>query len=409
MNEMVYININEASKIVSNKSVSEQLRNFDCDLIRRYKGCLCAMVQAFRSAGFSDMDIIMGFRSIGVELSPKYIRMNSFAHINMDKAIISYFRCGYMYAVPSKWIVNVKKELQEDKQYISPLFPYAGNKLKLLPELFKLFPKDIENLNFIDLFGGSAVVALNTTAKRVLINEGDRFLVSIYEGLSKTPPQKAWGLVESIIDKYHLTPTDKTAFENCRDAFNEIDYEERLEKYWYWGLCLVYFSFSSNTVRHNDEFKFMPTFGMGRASMKKNKEKFLAFAEKLYNGNYSFYTAYYKYMTRDGIPRNEIFFYADPPYLISKASYNKDWDEDKEIELYEFLESCHRQELRWMLSNVTHNNGKENKILIEWLEKVQEKYKGEIHVYYLDRDYKFCNYQRKNAGKTVEIVVTNYK
>ena len=95
MNEMVYININEASKIVSNKSVSEQLRNFDCDLIRRYKGCLCAMVQAFRSAGFSDMDIIMGFRSIGVELSPKYIRMNSFAHINMDKAIISYFRCGY--------------------------------------------------------------------------------------------------------------------------------------------------------------------------------------------------------------------------------------------------------------------------------------------------------------------------
>ena len=62
-----------------------------------------------------------------------------------------------------------------------------------------------------------------------------------------------------------------------------------------------------------------------------------------------------------------------------------------------------------MLSNVTHNNGKENKILIEWLEKVQEKYKGEIHVYYLDRDYKFCNFQRKNAGKTVEIVVTNYK
>ena len=322
---------------------------------------------------------------------------------------MKYIQSHPMYALPSKWIVNVKKELQEDRQYISPLFPYAGNKLKLLPELFKLFPKDIENLNFIDLFGGSAVVALNTTAKRVLINEGDRFLVSIYEGLSKTPPQKAWGLVESIIEKYHLTPTDKKAFENCRDAFNEIDYEERLEKYWYWGLCLVYFSFSSNTVRHNDKFKFMPTFGKGRASMEKNKEKFLAFAEKLYNGNYSFYTAYYKYMTRDGIPRNEIFFYADPPYLISKAGYNKDWDEDKEIELYEFLESCHRQELRWMLSNVTHNNGKENKILIEWLEKVQEKYKGEIHVYYLDRDYKFCNFQRKNAGKTVEIVVTNYK
>lgn len=95
MNEMVYININEASKIVSNKSVSEQLRNFDIDLIRRYKGCLCAMVQGFRNAGFSDIEIIMGFRSIGISLSPKYIRGNTFAQINIDKAIISYYRCGY--------------------------------------------------------------------------------------------------------------------------------------------------------------------------------------------------------------------------------------------------------------------------------------------------------------------------
>lgn len=321
---------------------------------------------------------------------------------------MKYIQSHPMYALPSKWTINIKNEIPEKKEYIKPLFPYTGNKLKLLPELFKLFPKDIENLNFIDLFGGSAVVALNTNAKRVLINEGDRFLVSIYEGISRTPPQKAWELVESIIEEYHLTPTDKEAFEYCRRKYNEVEREERLEKYWYWGLCLIYFSFSSNTVRHNEEYEFLPTFGNGRATMKANKEKFFPFAEKLYNGNYSFYTSYYKYMTRDGIPRNEIFFYADPPYLITKAEYNKGWNREKEEELYDFLESCHKQELRWMLSNVTHNNGKENDILINWLKKVQEKYKGEIHVYYLDRDYKFCSYQRKNAGKTVEIVVTNY-
>jgi len=62
-----------------------------------------------------------------------------------------------------------------------------------------------------------------------------------------------------------------------------------------------------------------------------------------------------------------------------------------------------------MLSNVTKNNGKENPILIAWLEKIQEKYKDIFNVYYLDRDYKFCNYQRKNEGETVEIVMTNYK
>lgn len=325
---------------------------------------------------------------------------------------MKYISSHPMYALPSKWghiEVATKKEEKAIEKYIKPLFPYSGNKFRLLPELFKLFPKDIENLNFIDLFGGSATVAINTKAKRVLINEGDQFLVGIYRALSTTPPKEAWALVESIIEKYNLTPTDKNAFTTCLEEYNKIPYEERVEKYWYWGLCLVYFSFSSNTVEHNKDDEFRISFGTGRATMKLNKEKFFPFAEKLYNGNYTFSTSYYKYMSCDGIPRDEIFFYADPPYYASDASYNKRWKEYNEHELYQFLESCHRQGIKWMLSNVTKNNGKENPILIAWIEKIQEKYKGIFNVYYLDRDYKFCNYQRKNDGETVEIVVTNYK
>ena len=73
------------------------------------------------------------------------------------------------------------------------------------------------------------------------------------------------------------------------------------------------------------------------------------------------------------------------------------------------MESCHRQGIKWMLSNVTHNNGKENPILIEWIEKIKVKYKGVFHIYYLNRDYSRSSYNRKDEGETVEIAITNYK
>lgn len=58
----------------------------------------------------------------------------------------------------------------------------------------------------------------------------------------------------------------------------------------------------------------------------------------------------------------------------------------------------------WMLSNVTDNNGKPNDILKKWLKDNQGKY----YVYFMQRDYSSCNYNRKDNGKTVEVAVTNY-
>lgn len=327
---------------------------------------------------------------------------------------MKYINSHPMYALPSKWWreVSVKPEikLSSKKQgYIEPFIAYSGNKYKLLPDIFKLFPKNIEELNFIDLFGGAATVSINVKAKRILINESNKFLVGIYKALSVTPPKDAWSLVQGIIDKYGLNATDESAFKKCRDEYNEIPYEERVEKYWYWGVALVYHSFNTSTVNHNESYGFNSSFGRQKVNVKRAKEKFLSFAKKLYEDDYSFHTNHYKYMTREGMERNEIFFYADPPYYASTASYNKFWGEEDEYELYEFLESCHRQGIKWMLSNVTHNNGKENPILIEWIEKIKVKYKGVFHIYYLNRDYSRSSYNRKDAGETVEIAITNYE
>ena len=67
---------------------------------------------------------------------------------------------------------------------ISPIF-YMGNKKKLIKKgLIELFPKNIDNM--IELFGGSAIVSMNTKANRYFISDIDNNLVSLYKLLSTT-------------------------------------------------------------------------------------------------------------------------------------------------------------------------------------------------------------------------------
>ena len=49
-----------------------------------------------------------------------------------------------------------------------------------------------------------------------------------------------------------------------------------------------------------------------------------------------------------------------------------------------------------MMSNVTDNNGEENKILKKWLKNNQGKY----YVYFMQRDYSNSNYNRQNSSAT---------
>ena len=76
------------------------------------------------------------------------------------------------------------------------------------------------------------------------------------------------------------------------------------------------------------------------------------------------------------------------------------WNEDKERKLYASLDELHKVGGSFLLSNVLENNGKWNKILEEWSKKYT--------VIDVSASYESCNYQRKNAGKTKEILVRNY-
>lgn len=69
------------------------------------------------------------------------------------------------------------------------------------------------------------------------------------------------------------------------------------------------------------------------------------------------------------------------------------------------MDNLHERGIRFALSNVLHSKGKENKILIEWVNRNIGKYR----VIYLDYTYSNSSYQTKDKlSKTDEVLIVNY-
>ncbi len=316
-----------------------------------------------------------------------------------DYAYNMKYICSHpMYALTSERYVNPKKAtcLKEKNKSIEPLFAYLGNKHKLLPDIQKLFPKDFHF--FVDLFGGSSVVGINTDAKQIIINDSSLFLIGIYKGIQATTPEAAWNLIEAIINKYSLDERNESGYYTCRNEYNNIPYEKRCTEFWYWGLVLVWCSFNRSTVQFNQQKEYNAPFGFNKVNFNLAKRKFFAFSRKVFGSKIIFTCEDYKIVK---IPENS-FVYVDPPYLITTATYNKGWDEQAERELYSYLENLNNNGVKWAMSNVFENNGNKHPTLPEWVR--ENGYK----VHYLESEYIHANFRRKNKGKTVEVLVTNY-
>lgn len=360
---------------------------------------------------------LMRFQGFPTEYA-EILRNNGYDKEDIGKLVGNSITVPVIKAVIEQLILGIKEnksreisgkviEAQVDADFVNPLFAYAGNKMKLLPYINYLLPIQSElymdNLIFVDAFTGSGSVAINTKANRVILNDTDPFLISVYKGLHTTPPEAAWEMVMSIVEKYKLSATNEDGYKKCRADYNKISYDNRGE-FWYWGLALVYHSFNSSHVSYNKKGDFNSSFGWGKVNLKNAKKKFFPFAQRLYEGNFEFSCKSYKDIVIEGKHLDEdILYYFDPPYLASTATYNKGWSVQDEMEFYEFLDNCTKQGIKWMLSNVLENNGRRNEIIADWLKTNQGKYS----LYYMNREYKNSSYNRKNKGETIEIIITN--
>lgn len=300
----------------------------------------------------------------------------------------------------------------------SPL-NYTGGKYKLLPQILPLFPNDIET--FVDLFCGGCNVGINVKAKKHIYNDTNRYLLYLYNTLKNNDKDVTLETIYGIIDKYGLSLVSKYGYDyyDCDSSsglgkYNKAKFlkmredfnHNTAEDYYYYTLLYVMIVYSfNNQIRFNSNGEFNLPVGK-RDFNKKMESKLTDFIDKIKAQDSHFSCLDFIEFDTSLLSEKD-FVYIDPPYLITCATYNEQdgWNPDKEKELLAFIDQLTEQKIRCALSNVLRSKGKENSILIEWLENNKRKY----IVHQLNYSYANSNYHTKDkSDSSQEILVTNY-
>jgi DNA adenine methylase len=286
-------------------------------------------------------------------------------------------------------------EYNKNIQVKSPL-NYTGGKSKLLPQILPLFPDKIGL--FIDLFCGGCNVGANVNAKEIIYNDQMAQIIDLYQKWSEEGIESTIEYIESQIKKFKLDKQNQEGFLALRQQYNQKKDIRDL-------FILVAFSFN-HQIRFNSKGEYNMPFGKNRSEFNERmKSNLISFIEQIKKQNAKFLKQSFETLNPETLPK-DAFVYADPPYLITVASYNENggWNEAMEHKLLEYLDKCTACGIKFALSNVLDMNGKSNDILKKWVK--QRNY----NVHHLNYTYGNCNYHKldKSSNKTDEVLITNY-
>lgn len=282
--------------------------------------------------------------------------------------------------------------------YVKSPLNYIGNKYRLLDKILPLFPADINVC--VDLFCGGCDIAANVDANAVRANDINYHLIEILKEFQRNDTEELLARIDTIIKEWNLTKENKAAYERFRAHYNATK-NDPIELY-----VLVCYSFNYQ-FRFNSQHDFNNPFGKNRSSFNSRiRENLILFLEQIQNVTFSSDDFTTIDMTEMG---TDDFVYADPPYLLSCASYNdgkrgfKGWTEKEENELLAQLTRLDSSGVRFALSNVIEHKGKTNELLLDWANG------NDFTIHEINFDYNNCNYQTKRTNaKTREVLVTNY-
>lgn len=300
----------------------------------------------------------------------------------------------------------------------SPL-NYTGGKFKLLPQILPLFPQNIDT--FVDLFCGGCNVGINVDCNKVIYNDLDEHLLYLYNTFKNLDKESTFEWIYQIIEKYHLSDVSKYGYDyySCdsskglgdynRDKFIKLreDFNTKTsEDYYYYVMLYVIIVYAfNNQIRFNSKGEFNLPVGK-RDFNSKMAEKLSDFIDRIKQQNCTFTCKDFREFNIEQLGQNDLV-YVDPPYLITCATYNEQggWNEDLEKDLLKFLDTLSEKNIRFALSNVLRSKGKENAILISWLEKNKHRYKTN----FLNYSYSNSNYQTKDKSSlSEEVLIINY-
>lgn len=323
------------------------------------------------------------------------------------------FLCKVNVATKTQKSVVASKNNSVQTGFVKSPLNYTGGKHKLLPQITKLFPNEINV--FYDVFSGGANVGINAKAKNIICIEKNRYVVNLlkliqnnnFEDLNETVIDiiNKFGLSQSYIKGYDyynaessagLGQYNKNAFLELRNEFNKD--KTRIDLL----LVLVLYSFN-NQIRFNNSGDF--NLPVGKRDYNGNSRKNVAAFNQISNEKrIIFKTQDFREIEKADLQKND-FVYLDPPYLLGLASYNElgGWTEKDEKDLYILLSRLNKKGVRFALSNVLEHKGETNEIMKNWVEK------NNFKINKLNYDYRNSNYHSTaKKNKTIEVLITNY-
>ena len=282
------------------------------------------------------------------------------------------------------------------KQCVKSPLNYTGGKSKLLPQILPLFPDKVGT--FIDLFCGGCNVGSNVNADKVIYNDYMSQIIELFKNWKDTNLEDTIQYIETQIEKFNLSKQNQEGFLELRKQYNE--YRDIRDLF-----VLVAYAFN-HQIRFNSKGEYNMPFGKDRSEYNKNmKTNLINFITRIQEQDSTFLNKSFDELNVEEFTK-DTFVYADPPYLITVASYNENggWNDQMEYKLLEYLDKCTENGIKFALSNVLEMNDKSNDILKKWAQE-----KG-YNIHHLNYTYGNCNYHKldKTVGLTDEVLITNY-
>ena len=272
--------------------------------------------------------------------------------------------------------------MENSKTIRSPFF-YVGDKYKLMPQLKQLMPKKIEQ--YIEPFVGGGSSFLNSKGTSYMLNDVDSYVVELHRqiGSYTGKSEELFDALFEIIDFYGLScsyrgicvPEDmkkkyvktyysrynKDAYIRMRKDFN-ANKNDSLRLY----LLLIY------GFNHMIRFNGKGDFNLPVGNVDFNNNVYQALNNYLdFVGEHEiefFNMDYISFLEKIRFDKNSYVF-LDPPYLISMSEYNKLWNDKKEDELCEYLDSLNDRGIKFGITNLITHKGKVNQRFLEWSKK----------------------------------------
>ena len=224
----------------------------------------------------------------------------------------------------------------------SPL-NFTGGKYKLLPQLVPLFPSNIST--FVDLFCGGCNVGINATSEKIICNDIDSKLIGLFSFFKGKSYSDLLPKIQKVISNFNLSDSEKngysfyncnsasglgnfnrTGFLNLRETFNTLSKDDT--NYYLYLYILIVYAFN-NQIRFNSDGEFNLPVGKRDFNVRM-QNKLKKFLSALKTKDISFSSCYFSDIKVSSLSKND-FVYADPPYLITCATYNeKSWNEEEE-------------------------------------------------------------------------------